>query len=378
MPFRVSSKSGRRSSRASTERAVLFAVLLGTGCFHPQSYDDPLPVDGTFDRRTPTAAEQERCRLAVEYSKAKNGYAVLMLQDDRVVCEDYHGDTTAQTPHHLFSGTKSFSCAVAIALAEEGKLTLDDVVADTLTEWKSDPRKSQITVRQLLSFTSGLSSDELGLSLDGLVQHPSVGDKYATAAAQPAGTDPGTYYQYSSTHLLAFGAYLKRKTGEDPLDLIASRVLSKIGLRTSGWIRDPAGNPALPYGAFTNVREWAKFGSLLIHDGVWRGERVLSAERLAECRRGSSVMPAYGLTFWLNAGVAPGLQAAADTPMKKVERERVLYGDGPDDLYAAGGAHNGRLYVVPSRGLLVLRQGGSDESWSDHAFLARALDGVAR
>ena len=349
-----------------------------SACFHPQSYDAPIPDDGTFPNGTPTTEQRERCRLAIAYSKSKSGYAVLILENDRVVCEDYHGQTTQPTPHHLYSGTKSFSCALAVALADEGKLRLDDLVSDTVSEWKSDPLKSRITVRHLLSFTSGLPSDEARLSLDGLVQHPVVGDKYAVALGLNATHAPGSHFEYGSTHLMAFGAYVRRLTGKDPLVLLEERIFSKLGFKHAGWIHDPSGNAALPYGAFTTTRQWAKFGSLLLHDGVWRGERVLSSQGLAECRLGSSSMPAYGLTFWLNAEVTAAQLTIAATPLKTSDGTRMLYGEGPADLYAAAGAHNERLFVVPSRGLLVLRQGGSDDTWSDAAFLARALNGVEK
>ncbi len=361
-------------------KPVLLALVCAasSACFHPQTYDTPIPDDGTFLDGTPTAEQRERCRLAVAYSKSHSGYAVLILENDRVICEDYHGATTQPAPHHLYSGTKSFSCALAVSLADEGKLRLDDLVSDTVSEWKSDPLKSRITVRQLLSFTSGLSSDDARLSLDGLVEHPVVGDKYTVALGLAATHEPGSQFEYGSTHLMAFGGYVRRLTGRDPLELLEERLFSKIGFKHAGWIHDPAGNAALPYGAFTTTREWAKFGSLLLHDGDWRGTRVLSSAGLAECRLGSTVMPAYGLTFWLNAEVTPEQLRTAATPLKTSDGTRMLYGEGPADLYAAAGAHNERLFIVPSRGLLVLRQGGSDDTWSDAAFLARALDGVEK
>jgi CubicO group peptidase (beta-lactamase class C family) len=363
--------------RRSVPTLACAAFVLGA-CFHPESYDTPIPDDRTFFSRTPTEEERERCRLAVEYSKSKNGYAVLILEDDHVICEDYHGGTSQPAPHHLYSGTKSFSCALAVSLADEGKLRLDDRVSDTLTAWKTDALKSQITVRQLLAFTSGLQSDEVRLSVDGLIEHPVVGDKYSVAAGLNGQHEPGTRYEYGSQHLLAFGAYVRALTGKDPLALLEERVFSKIGFKYAGWIHDPSGNAALPYGTFTTTREWAKFGSLLMHGGDWRGQRVLSAEGLAECRRGSAVMPAYGLTFWLNAEVTADQLGTGGIPVKTTDGARLLYADGPADLYAAGGLHNERLFVVPSRGLLVLRQGGADDSWSDGAFLSRALDGIAK
>src|SRR5207249_4935391 len=58
--------------------------------------------------------------------------------------------------HRLASGTKSFSGAMLAAAVEDGLLKLDEKVADTITEWKNDQRKSQITIRHLLSLTSGI------------------------------------------------------------------------------------------------------------------------------------------------------------------------------------------------------------------------------
>src|SRR5439155_9681547 len=103
----------------------------------------------------------------------------------------------------------------------------------TVDEWKSDPLKSRITVRHLLSLTSGLASDEARLSLDGLVEHPAVGDKYSVALDLDAVHDPGSHYEYGSMHLFAFGAYVRRLTGQDPLELMEERIFSKIGFRYS-------------------------------------------------------------------------------------------------------------------------------------------------
>jgi CubicO group peptidase (beta-lactamase class C family) len=164
--------------------------------------------------------------------------------------------------------------------------------------------------------------------------------------------------------------------GEDPVAYLARRVLRPIELRIGGWERDDAGNPAMPSGASLTAAEWAKFGVLLRDGGRWKGEWVLSDSLLAECRRATAVYPPYGLTLWVNAESAP------QAPRRSRARPRVPDGPrgaildgGPPDLFMAAGAGNQRLYVIPSRGYVIVRFGRRDVTWSDAEFLTRLLDG---
>src|SRR5438067_387502 len=111
----------------------------------------------------PILTEQQRFELAAEDSKSARGVSVLVLKGDRVVFEDYQNGHAADEPWMLASGTKSFT-GVMLATAIEDKLVsgFDEKVSDTITEWKTDARKSKITLRQLLSLTSGLDAGQIG------------------------------------------------------------------------------------------------------------------------------------------------------------------------------------------------------------------------
>ena len=102
-------------------------------------------------------------KLAAEYSKEHRGLSVLVMKGDKIVFEDYENGHKANEPWMLASGTKSFT-GVMLAAAIEDKLVsgFDEKVSDTITEWKTDKRKSQITLRQLLSLTSGLDAGQIG------------------------------------------------------------------------------------------------------------------------------------------------------------------------------------------------------------------------
>src|SRR5688572_1537447 len=88
---------------------------------------------------------------AAAYSEENGGVSMLVWRDGEIIYERYAGGSSADDAHNLYSGTKSFSCAIAVSAASEGLLTFDELVADTIPEWAGDPQKSQITLRQLLS-----------------------------------------------------------------------------------------------------------------------------------------------------------------------------------------------------------------------------------
>ena len=81
---------------------------------------------------------------------------MLVMQNGKTVFEHYANGGGADMRCKIFSGTKSFWGIAALCAARDGLIKLDDRVADTVTEWKADPRKSQITIHQLLNQTDGI------------------------------------------------------------------------------------------------------------------------------------------------------------------------------------------------------------------------------
>ena len=87
--------------------------------------------------------DQAAVKAAAEYSARHRGVSFLAIQNGRTLLEQ-----DAKTPHKIYSGTKAFWDLAALAAAEDGLLDLDSYVADTITSWRNDPRKSQVTIRQ--------------------------------------------------------------------------------------------------------------------------------------------------------------------------------------------------------------------------------------
>ncbi|MGE0711397.1 MAG: serine hydrolase domain-containing protein [Planctomycetota bacterium] len=354
--------------------ALLVLGVPCIGCRARAEFRDPLPPDGAFRRVEPSGAQDARFSAAAAYSAETDGLALLVLEGDKLLFERYQNGNTAEVPHHLFSGTKSFSGVLVAAAVEDGLLSLDERVVDTLPELRGDARKEQVTVRHLLDFTSGWEDAFWRTTWDGLHQDQRVADKYAYTLGLAVERDPGTRYRYGGSHQMVLGRFLQRKLGEDPVAWLERRVTGRLGMRFAGWIRDPQGNPMLPYGAWTTAYEWAKLGVFLLQRGKWRGEQVVAWERLQECLQGSAAMPAYGLTFWLNRPVPDELRRDLIPQLREpASRGAPLLPGGPEDLFAAAGHDGNRCYVIPSKNLVIVRMGTSERPYRDERLLRLVL-----
>jgi len=99
---------------------------------------------------------------AARYNAEKGGVSMAVIKDGAVVFEAYPNGGTPEKAWALASGTKSFSGVIAAAAVMDGLLTLDETIAETLPEWRGDLRKSQITIRDLLTLTSGIETTRPG------------------------------------------------------------------------------------------------------------------------------------------------------------------------------------------------------------------------
>lgn len=319
-------------------------------------------------------------KLAAEYSASCKGISMLVRVDNKEIFADYPNSGRKDRAHELASGTKSF-CGVLVAAAIQDKLisSWDEVVSETLTEWKNVEQKRTVTLRQLLSLTSGMSGGTIG-------RVPT----YADAMVTPLKFEPGKRFQYGPAPFQTFGELLRRKlepSKESPYDYLQRRIFKPIGLQVGSWRKGTDSQIHLPSGASLTASEWAKFGELVRAGGMWEGKELLSGKALDECFVPGKINPAYGLTFWLATGagntreaLAPGLARFRNAG--SAEKKDSLH--IPDLVFAAG-AGNQRLFISRKLKLIAIRQadgilaalGGNDQTgWNDREFLTRLMYGT--
>lgn len=315
----------------------------------------------------PSAPPDAAMKAAADYSKAQKGQTCVVMFDGKVVFERYDDGGAADKVQMLASGSKSFVGLAAIAAVQDKVLNLDDLVSESITEWKDDPKKAKITYRHLLTLTSGLTAGERGNA----IKAPAWKD----IAGKPMTGKPGEQFEYGAYHLNTFAYALERKLGKESFEAyLKRRILAPIGIEVEWRFKCEDKHPQVGGGAFVTAKDWAKFGELVRQGGKWDGKEVVDAKLLAECFQGTPHNPAYGLTWWLKKEVTADHRKKI--PILSREWGDVANADWlPADLVAACGAGKQRLYVIPSLKLVIVRQGGLRQGFSDIEFLSLLLRG---
>ncbi len=290
---------------------------------------------------------------AARYSQQRGERALLVWQEGRLI---FHRQANAGAEANLFSITKSLAALSLLHAVGRGVLRLDDPVSDTVTAWKSDPRKRQITVRHLLAQTSGLSPGYEKLYARG------VRDKDAIALGLPAVSSPGEVFAYGPSHYEVLAALLARKAPPAASWLN----LPFTSVRPTNLRRDGDGRPYFSAGAHLNARQLLDLGHVVRRNGWAAIFPIIPSRLINEATTGSPANSMYGLGFWLNqncrkpSAVERNVEEAiAGSLGRKDWAQSCLSRRAPPDLVAMVGSRGQRVYIVPSRNQIIVRLGNS-------------------
>lgn len=267
--------------------------------------------------------------------KANGSKTGLLVRHGRIVGEWYFDGADANTKLLVYSTTKSFSSTAAGLAIASGKLKLDSKLGDFFPA-ATPESKRDITVKQLISMTSGAKSDNALLGradLNSFLLHD-----------LPMDSAPGEKWVYNNTGLQLLSPMIKQATGQTIPELLDAEVFQKIGIPRGDWTWDETGGVPLSYsGLHITARSLARFGLLFLNGGAWNKQKVISADWVAEATRPSQDLnDRYGYLWWLNGtGAWSGV---------------------PRDAYAAMGKFDNDMLVVPSLDLIVIRQVGDDSA----------------
>lgn len=267
------------------------------------------------------------CDGAAEYAAKSELHALLIDRGGKSLLERYGGGYSAEKPHALYSGTKSFWGPLALRAEADGLIILDETVGETFPKWHTGPRKT-VTLRMLLQLIAGVPFGGLGSAV------PS----YEKALETFLKAVPGTTFTYGGIPLQIFGAVLAAKLApETPHEYLERRLLRDAKVEVAQWRVLKDGTQPLPTGAFLTAPMWMKYGRFIL----------AHREEFAPAFHGSNVNPKYGLGWWL-ATVA-----------------------GRDVMYASGSGGQA-LYVIPQEDAVTAHFGKSG-GWRHETFLRRLL-----
>ncbi len=288
----------------------------------------------------------------------KKTRTAIVIYKDQIIGEQYINGFDKNTMILGWSMGKSITSAVLGVLEKEGKISLDQ--SNLFKEWENDERKN-ITLANLLNMNSGLEWEENYTKICDVTKMLFLEeDMTKSQLIKPLTGIPNESWNYSSgtSNLLSGFIRDQFKTEQEYLDFWYSALIDKIGMYSMIIETDFKNNYIGSSYAWATTRDWAKFGLLYLHNGNWNGEQILNPSWIDFTRKptnGSNGV--YGGHFWMNAGGK--------------------YPDVPRDMYSLNGFQGQRVYIIPSKDLVVVRTGVKGESnFNVNEFLSEIISTI--
>ncbi len=266
----------------------------------------------------------------------KNTKSLMILVNGRIVMEEYfNGHTASDTWEWNSAGKTLVSTTTGIA-QQEGLLNINNKASDYLgSEWTNMPlsKENLINVRHLLTMTSGIDDTK----------------QFVTKSNLTYVADADTRWAYGNVFQKLMDI-VAQASNEDFETYFNSRLKGKIGM-------DGFWSNGLIFNIYhSNTRSMARFGLLALNRGKWVNEQIITEDFFNESINSSqNINPSYGYLWWLNG------KNTFMIPGEQTVYQGHLVPNAPVDMYAAMGANDQRIYVIPSKKMVVIRMGDASD-----------------
>lgn len=348
---------------------------------NPNACGDPIGGMDSWPIATPESVGLSKAALCpmvkwLAESKLDNVHAVLVVRHGKLVFEQYFtgadehlgrsvGNVTfgPTVRHDERSVTKSVvSLVMGVAIDRGWIKSVDAPVFSFFPEYASlsTPEKSRITIRDLLTMSSGIewheedvpytSPDNSEIIMD------SSSDPLRAALAPPVVAAPGQIWNYNSGSTELLGAILKRATGKGVDELAGTLLFAPLGITDFTWYKHQDGRPHAAGGLRLRPRDLAKIGQLILQRGSWNGAQIVPKAWIDEATAPQQMGEAlffYGYQFWLGRSLVNGREV---------------------QWPAAVGLGGQRVFVVPALDLVVVVNSGMYTSQRQGIVALEVLD----
>ena len=336
----------RRNPLALCALAVLASVAPAADYFPPTN-DNWQTITATE-----AGANAEQLADAVTFAGENHSNALVVLSQGKILVESYWNGWTRSTTGPSYSAAKSVAAVLVGQAIAQGHIdSIDQPSSDFLREWRGDPARQGILIRHHLAMTTGFQESPLTL----LLLHQAKSERFF-GTQQPIEYPPGTRWNYNdAAYRLLF--YIIEEAANETLPEFSQRSLfGPIGMNATTWVN----RQEQLLGATIDNYQWldfpaldaARFGLLALRKGSWNGAQLVSADWINQSATAQHPFaPTYGRLWWLNASPVHEL------PGEHRQRSGPIAPDAPPDTFAALGALDQKIWVVPSLDLVVVRLG---------------------
>ncbi|MEJ2340332.1 MAG: serine hydrolase [Gemmatimonadales bacterium] len=256
----------------------------------PEALDDGWPTARPSEVGMDAAVIDAMVRAIVDEELALT-HSVLIARRGRLVVEEYFYGFGRETWHDMRSASKTLASTLVGLAVQEGHISgAEALVLPFFSRYRRyanwDARKARITVRDLLTMSSGLDandSDPRSVASEGAYQSQTERPDWIKLALDaPMIADPGAQPLYGGANPLIVGGILEEAL-EEPVEWFAHRTLFEpLGIDRYKFLLDPTGVVYMGGGLHMRPRDMAKFGQLYLDGGVWQGQRLLSEAWIRE------------------------------------------------------------------------------------------------
>ncbi|WP_291131443.1 serine hydrolase domain-containing protein [Flavobacterium sp. UBA7682] len=322
---------------------LVFASLFMLNCSSDsdnsaeQMYFPPTDSSNTWETKSITdlSWNQSAVQPLLDYLEQKNTKSFIILVNGRIVMENYFNGHTATSPWYWASAGKTLTSTVTGIAQDEGLLNINNKVSDYLgTGWTSAPlaKENLITCKNLLSMNSGLND--------------ALGDNVEPANLQYV-ADAGTRWAYHNVYV-KLQDVVAEASGQTWTNYFNTKLRDRIGMTGGAWIN--SGDGLSVY--WSTCRNMARFGLLSLNKGKWNGTTIVNENYFVQATTTSQpINQAYGYLWWLNG------KSSYHLPTSQFEFNGTLMSNAPSDMYAALGKNDQKIYVIPSKKMVVIRMG---------------------
>ena len=271
----------------------------------------------------------------ISFLEEKNTKGFIILHDGKIVLEEYFNGHTNTSPWYWASAGKTLTTAITGIAEDEGLLNIENKVSDYIgTGWTSATleKENLITCKNLLTMSSGLDD--------------ALGDDISTSNLKYI-ADAGNRWAYHNVYVKLQNV-ISEASNQTWTNYFNTKLKDKIGM-TGAWIESNNFNVY-----WSTTRSMARFGLLNYANGKWENNQIIPENYLNNAISTSqNLNKAYGYLWWLNG------KSSFRLPQSQTQFDGALIPNAPNDMYCALGRDDQKIYVVPSKKLVVVRMGAA-------------------
>jgi CubicO group peptidase (beta-lactamase class C family) len=275
--------------------------------------------------------------------------AFIVIKDDKILYEKYFG-YQRDSINTSFSMAKSITSALIGIAIDEGLIaSVDDPITKYIPELKQkDPRFNNITIKNLLTMSSGLSYVEQSLPWSDDTKTYYDTDLRSLALSAKIEEAPGKRFHYNNYNPLLLGIILERTTHKHVSQYLEEKIWKPLGMEAPGsWSLDSDASRYEKMESGINARaiDFAKIGRLFLNNGNWNGKQIISEKWVNESTRPDTTTdpaPFYQYMWWVDTTTTATTSSSRDI--------------SHHNFYAAGN-YGQFIYVIPEKNIIIVRHG---------------------